>query len=43
MTYILKMLTKFALSNNDDERLITFDKITTYPYRYKGKHVKEIC
>ena len=34
---------KIALSNNDDKRLITFDKITTYPYVYKGKHVKEIC
>ena len=34
---------KIALSNNDDKRLITFDKITTYPYGYKGKHVKEIC
>ena len=34
---------KIALSNNDDKRLLTFDKITTYPYGYKGKHVKEIC
>ena len=34
---------KIALSNNDNKRLITFDKITTYPYGYKGKHVKEIC
>ena len=34
---------KIALSNNDDKRLITFDKITTHPYGYKGKHVKEIC
>ena len=33
---------KIALTNNDDKRLITFDKITTYPYGYKGKHVKEI-
>ena len=33
---------KIALSNNDDKRLLTFDKITTYPYGYKGKHVKEI-
>ena len=23
---------KIALSNNDDKRLATFDKITTYPY-----------
>ena len=34
---------KIALSNNDDKRLITLDKITKYPYGYKGKHVKEIC
>ena len=34
---------KIALSGNDDKRLPTFDKITTYPYGYKGKHVKEIC
>ena len=33
---------KIALSSNDDKRLLTFDKITTYPYGYKGKHVKEI-
>ena len=34
---------KIALSSNDDERLSTFDKITTYPYGYKGNHAKEIC
>ena len=34
---------KIALSSNDDKRLLTFDKVTTYPYGYKGKHVKEIC
>ena len=34
---------KIALSNNDNKRLLTFDKITTYPYGYKGKNVKEIC
>ena len=34
---------KIALSSNDDKRLQTFYKITTYPYGYKGKHVKEIC
>ena len=34
---------KIALSSNDDKRLRTFDKITTYPYGYKGKHVNEIC
>ena len=34
--YILnksKIQTKIALSSNDDKRLQTFDKITTYPYR----------
>ena len=33
--YILnksKIQTKIALSSNDDKRLQTFDKITTYPY-----------
>ena len=34
---------KIALSTNDDKRLSTFDKITIYPYGYKGNHVKEIC
>ena len=24
---------KIALSSNDDERLQTFDRVTTYPYR----------
>ena len=28
---------KIALSSNDDKRLITLDKITSYPYGYKGK------
>ena len=31
---------KIALSNNDNKILIAFDKITKYPYGYKGKHVK---
>ena len=35
-------LNKIALSNNDNKRLIAFDKITTYPYGYKEKHVREI-
>ena len=34
---------KIALSSNDDKRLQTFDKIATYTYGYKVKHVKEIC
>ena len=34
---------KITLSSNDVKRLSTFDKITTYAYGYKGKHLKEIC
>ena len=30
-------ITKIALSSNDDKRLIASDKITSYPYGYKGK------
>ena len=29
---------KIALSNNDDKRIISLDKITSYPYGYKGKN-----
>ena len=29
---------KIALSNNEDKRLIALDKITSYPYGYKGKN-----
>ena len=32
-----KNITKIALSSNDDKRLIALDKITSYPYGYKGK------
>ena len=32
--------TKIALSSNDDKRIQTFDKITTYPY---GASVFKIC
>ena len=36
-------INKVALSNNDDKRIISSDKITSYPYRYKGKkHIKNI-
>ena len=28
---------KKALSNNDDKRIVSTDKITSYPYGYKGK------
>ena len=30
-------INKIALSNNDDKRIVSSDKITNYPYRYKGK------
>ena len=33
-------INKIALSSNDDERLQTFDKITTYPY---GTNVFKLC
>ena len=28
---------KIVLSNNDDKRIVSSDKITSYPYGYKGK------
>ena len=31
-------INKIALSNNDDKRIVSLDKITSYPYEYKGKH-----
>ena len=31
-------INKIALSNNDDKRIVSSDKITSYPYEYKGKH-----
>ena len=30
-------INKIALSSNDDKRLTASDKITSYPYGYKGK------
>ena len=33
---------KTALSNNDDKRIISLDKITSYPYGYKGKNYKNL-
>ena len=32
-----KNINKIALSNNDDKRIVSSDKITSYPYGYKGK------
>ena len=32
-------INKIALSNNDDKRIVSSDKITSYPYGYKGKVV----
>ena len=31
-------INKVALSNNDDKRIVSSDKITSYPYGYKGKN-----
>ena len=31
-------INKIALSNNDDKRIVSSDKITSYPYGCKGKH-----
>ena len=31
-------INKIALSNNDDKRIVSSDKIMRYPYGYKGKH-----
>ena len=30
-------INKIALSNNDDKRIVASDKITSYPFGYKGK------
>ena len=35
-----KQINKIALSSNDDKRLQTFDKITTYPY---GTNAFKVC
>ena len=36
-------INKVALSNNDDKRIVSSDKITSYPYGYKGKkHINYI-
>ena len=33
-------INKIALSNNDDKRIVSSDKITSYPYGYKGKKMR---
>ena len=35
-------INNIALSSNDDKRVWTSNKITSYPYGYKEKHVEEI-
>ena len=35
-----EQINKIALSSNDDKRLKTFDKITTYPY---GTNTFKVC
>ena len=35
-----EQINKIALSSNDDKRLETFDKITTYPY---GTNALKVC
>ena len=36
-------INKVALSNNDDKRIVSSDKITSFPYGYKDKkHIKNI-
>ena len=32
-------INKIALSNNDNKRIVSSDKITSYPYGYKCKKV----
>ena len=32
-------INKIALSNSDDKRIVSSEKITSYPYGYKGKIV----
>ena len=31
-------INKMALSSNEDKRIVSSDKITSYPYGYKGKN-----
>ena len=32
-------INKIALSNNDDKRIVSLNKISSYPYGYKGEIV----
>ena len=32
-------VSKIAISNNDDKRIVSSDKITSYPYGYRDKIV----
>ena len=36
---VTENIKKIALSNDDDKRIVSSDKITSYPYGYKGKIV----
>ena len=40
MMHIVKKFNKIARSSNDDKRLQTFDRITSYPY---GASVSKVC
>ena len=40
MMHILREINKIELSNNDDKRLQTFDRITPYPY---GTSAGKVC
>ena len=33
----IENINEIASSNNDDKRIVSSDKITSYPYGYKGK------
>ena len=34
----IENINKIALSSNNDKRIVSSDKITSYPYGYKGKN-----
>ena len=37
--FILKISIKLALINDDDKKIVSSNKISSYPYGYKGKIV----